>query len=166
MNRQEKQILLNSLKDAFKKSDSSFVVNTHGMSVSALQSLRKSLMANEAKLKVAKNTIFRLAVQDTNHAKDLEPFFKEQVAVVFSAKDPSSIAKVLLTATKDGGKLKFVGARINDKILQKSQVEFLASLPSLDVLRAQLCGLLNTPAVRLVSVLNQAVLKLNENKSE
>jgi large subunit ribosomal protein L10 len=75
----------------------------------------------------------------------------------FCFSDAASVAKTLGDLTKEFDKLKVVGGVLSGKTISKGDVEALASLPSLDVMRAQLIGTISAPASSLVGVLNAAV---------
>lgn len=160
MNRQEKQLIINHIKNEFEDSNSSFIVGMQGLTVDSVQQLRKSLRAEGAKLKVAKNTLLKRATQDLNLAIDIAPYFKQQIAVIFAKDNAPEIAKIISKASKENKNLTLVAGTIDNKVINKPQIEFLASLPSKDVLRAQVIGTIQAPITGLATVLNQTILKL------
>lgn len=159
MNRQEKQSVIDAVKEDFQRSQATFIVATQGMNVESIQSLRTGLYAKNGKMKVVKNTLLVRATKDLPGVADLEPFFKEQIAVVFADGEVPSIAKLLHDATKDGAKLKLVGGTLDAKLITAAQIEYLANLPSREVLLAKLCGTLNAPITNYVMVLNELVAR-------
>ena len=160
MNRQEKQKVIEGMKNDFKQSQASFVVNMKGMTVEAVQGLRRELYAKNGKIKVAKNTLLELATSDLPGVNDLAPFFKDQIAVVFAQTEAPTIAKILFNVAKVQENLKVKAGVLDARLLSLEQLEFLASLPSKEVMLARLCGSLQAPIANYVSILNQLIVRL------
>lgn len=160
MNRQEKDLLINELKKDFKESKASFLVNYKGLSVANLQSLRKELKLKNGEFKVAKTRLVKLAIQDLPSYKPLAPFLKEQLAVVFSKNDPSMIAKTLNDFAKEKVQFQIVIGSVESQIVDKDGILAIASLPSREILLAQLCGTLNAPISRLHNVAGTLLKRL------
>jgi len=160
MNRQDKQLIINNIKSEFSNYNTSFIVGVKGLTVAYIQSLRKSLKSKGAKFKVAKNTLIKKAASELNLSTDLEKYFKQQIAIVFVKDDITEVAKILSKAAKENNNLTLVAGAMESQILNKNQIEFLASLPSKDVLRAQVIGTVQAPIRALATVLNQTILKL------
>ena len=85
---------------------------------------------------------------------DLQDWLAGPTAIVVGGKDPSGVAKILRKFCKDKDKNGIKGGVLGDKTLTAGDVNILADLPSIEILHAQLLGLFNTPATRMVSVLN------------
>jgi large subunit ribosomal protein L10 len=160
MNRQEKEQIIKVVRDSFQSSQAAFIVGMQGMTVESVQRLRKQLRGQQGSFKVAKNTLLKIATKDIPGLTDLAPYFQEQIAIVFAGNEPVAIAKVIFEAAKQDEKLKVMGGTLNAKVIDKAQIEFLATLPPREVLLAHLCGTLKAPITGYVSVLNQLVLKL------
>jgi len=160
MNRQEKQSVINAVKEDFQRSQAAFIVLTHGMNVRSIQSLRVGLYARNSKMKVVKNTLLEKATQDIPGLADLKTCFKEQIAVVFAHGEVPSVAKLLYDATKEVEKLKLVGGTLDAKVITAQDIEYLANLPTREVLLAQLCGTLNAPLTSYVRLLNEHIARL------
>ncbi len=69
-----------------------------------------------------------------------------------TSSDPVAAAKILVSFAKENDKLTIVGGSMDGKMLDKAGVEALATMPSLDELRAKLVGLVNAPAAKLARV--------------
>lgn len=160
MNRNEKQIIVDSLKESFKNSQASFIVGVKGLTVEAVQGLRKGLYTKGGTLKVAKNTLLKRATDDMQGLSDLAPYFKEQVAIVFANKETPDIAKLLFNIAKENERFTIVAGSLNYKMISKEQIERLALLPAREVLLAQVCGTLNAPIASYIRILNQLILRL------
>jgi len=147
MKKQQKQAAIESLEAQFSKSHGSFLVNFQGLSVAQLKSLRFELSDKGGSLKVAKNRLARLALKDVSSCQGLDSLLVGQLAYVFAQDEVTSVAKVLVDFAKKNDKLKVVAGCSESKIYDAKSVAVLASLPSREVLLAQLCGVLNAPVI-------------------
>ncbi len=165
MNRQEKEQVIQSLKNDFNSSGASFVVGVKGLTVSQLQNLRKGLRAQGGKLKITKPRLMKLAVQDNADVSALDPFFKNQIGVVFAGKEPSKIAKILNDFAKNNGALELVAGCVEKQLYDKPLIKRIAELPSREVLLARLCGVLAGPITKLAVVVDMIAKKKAEQAS-
>jgi len=129
------------------------VVDYTGLKVGPITELRKRLAKAGAELHVVKNSIFRIAAKEAGVA-ELNGGLTGQVAVVTGQKDVSAAAKVVKTFAAEFDKPKLKFGYLNSKRLEANDLKTLADLPSMEVLRAKLLGLLNTPGTRLVQLMN------------
>lgn len=159
MSRQVKESIIRSLKDTLAASQASFVVDYKGLDVSNMQSLRSQLREKGGALKVAKVTLMKLAMQDVIEGEVLTPYLQEQVALVFAHQEAPEIAKVLNAFAKDE-KISLVAGCFEEKLLDKQAIRILASLPSREVLLAQVCGAMQAPTTNLVVLLNMMTTRL------
>jgi large subunit ribosomal protein L10 len=151
MDRAEKQESIETLKGVF--ADAGAVVVTHysGLTVAEMTDLRGRLREQGAQLKVVKNTLAQKALNGSvGEAGDA--LFTGPVAIAF-APDPVSAAKVATQYAKDNDKFTVIGGFMGQQVLDKASVTALASLPSLDQLRAKIIGLLQAPATKVAGVL-------------
>ena len=151
--RAEKQILTKEYIGRLNASPFFIVVSYHGLKVEQMTNLRKSLIKAGAEVHVVKNSIFRIAAKEAGVA-DLNGALEGQVAVVTGQKDVSATAKVLKTFGKDNEKLKIKFGYLNSKRMEQADIMTLADLPSIEVLRSKLLGVINAPATKLVVLLN------------
>ncbi|MBX3486050.1 50S ribosomal protein L10 [Phenylobacterium sp.] len=151
MDRAQKQDAIEALKGVF--ADAGAVVVTHykGLTVAEMTDLRGKLREQGAKLQVVKNTLVQKALGGSiGEAGDA--LFKGPVAIAFAA-DPVSAAKVATQYAKDNDKFSVIGGFMGQQVLDKNSVTALATLPSLDQLRAKIIGLLQAPATKIAGVL-------------
>jgi large subunit ribosomal protein L10 len=147
------------------------VVDYRGLKVSHLTELRKRLTQAGAEIHVVKNSIFQIAAKEAG-VGELNGALGGQLAVVTGQKDISAAAKALKNFSAEFDKPKFKFGYLNNQRLDEAALKVLADLPSLDVLRATLLGLLNAPATKLVRLLNTpatqlvCVLKAKSEKNE
>jgi large subunit ribosomal protein L10 len=133
--------------------ETQLVVVTHqlGLTVAEVTNLRGKMRAAGAGFKVTKNRLARIALKGTQF-EGIDDLFTGPTAIAFS-RDPVAAAKVVADFAKSNDKLQIVGAGLGNQVLNAEGVKALATLPSLDTLRAQFIGLLNTPATRIAGVL-------------
>jgi large subunit ribosomal protein L10 len=151
--RAEKQNISKEYLARLNASPFFIVVDYRGLKVAALTELRKRLNKAGAELHIVKNSIFRVATKEAGIA-DLGTSMSGQMAVVTGHKDVSAAAKVVKTFSAEFDKPKIKFGYLGSQRLETADVVALADLPSLDVLRAKILGLLNAPATKLVCVLN------------
>ena len=151
MDRAQKAESIETLKGVF--ADAGAVVVTHymGLTVAEMTELRRRLRKEGAALKVVKNRLAQKAL-DGKAGQGGEALFKGPVAIAYGP-DPVSAAKVATQYAKDNDKFVVIGALMGETVLDAKGVGALATLPSLDQIRAQLIGLLNAPATKIAGVL-------------
>ena len=151
--RAEKQFITKEYVARLNASPFFIVVDYKGLKVGPITELRKRLIKAGAEMHVVKNSVFRLAAKEAGIA-DLGGTLDGQLAVVTGQRDVSTAAKVVKSFHAEFDKPKVRFGFLNSKRLEIAEVMALADLPSLDVLRGKLLGLINTPATQLVQVLN------------
>lgn len=159
MNRSQKEITVQELAQHFETNAGAFLVKVQGMTVNEIQSLRRGLRSCDSKVKVAKRRLVKIAIKDNEPARSLEPYLHDQIAVVFAPKDTAAAAKTIHDFTKKT-KLEIVVGLVESQLFDKDKVVRLASIPSREVLLAQLCGLLKAP----VSALARSLQAVAEQK--
>jgi large subunit ribosomal protein L10 len=157
--RVEKQYLTKEYSARLNGSPFFIVVGYQGLKVEHLTELRKRLTQAGAEVHVVKNTLFRIAAQEAG-VPDLNGSLAGQLAVVTGQKDISAAAKALKNFAAEFDKLKLKFGYLNNQRLENSAIIALADLPSLDVLRAKLLGLLTAPATKLVTLINTPASQL------
>jgi len=128
------------------------VVDYRGLKVAPMTELRKRLLKAGAELHVVKNSIFNLAVKESG--VDLAGALSGQLAVVTGQKDVSGAAKVVKNFSAEFDKPKIKFGYLKNQRLETADVLALADLPSIEIMRAKLLGVLKGPASKLVCLLN------------
>ena len=151
LNRNEKAAVIEGVSGQVARSQSLALAEYRGLSVESLNKLRVEARARGVYLHVLKNTLARRAVAGT-------PFEVASAAMVgpliygFST-DPVSAAKVIADFANGNDKLVIKGGAYAGKALDANGVKALASIPSREVLLAQVAGLLKSPIQRIAGVL-------------
>lgn len=155
MNRESKVLKVNELKETFARAKFAAVADYRGLKVTELEKLRASLRQQNAQVQVAKNTLLRLAVKDTEY-EGLAQDFAGTTVVAFGFAEPVGPAKALTDFGKDFDKLRLRSAVFEGKTLSPEQITALSKLPSKEQLLGQLCGVLAALPTKLVRTLNAA----------
>lgn len=150
MDRSQKEKLIASLNETLKGANLVIVTKQAGLTVAEITDLRRQMRAAGASFKVAKNRLTRRALDGTKY-QPLADLFKGPTAIAFSH-DPVAAAKVSVEYANKNEKLTIVGGSLGERQLDLKAIKALASLPSLKEVRAQLAGLISTPATRLATV--------------
>ena len=150
-NRLEKEKLIKEINDEIKDSSIIVVNQQTGLNADQTRSLRVAMRTGGVGLKIAKNTLIKHVIANGPFSA-LEKFLQGPTVLAFS-KDPISAAKVSSEFAKKNDKFTVVGAVMNGELMEAQQVKVLASLPSLDELRAKIIGLVQAPATKIAGVL-------------
>jgi large subunit ribosomal protein L10 len=157
--RLEKKTLTKEYLTRLNGSPFFIVVDYKGLKVGHMTELRKRLNKAGSEVHVVKNSIFRIAAKEAGMA-DFNGSLAGQIAVVTGQKDVSAAAKVVKTFGSEFDKLKIKFGFLNNQRLADTELIALADLPSIEVLRAKLLGVLNAPATKLVTLLNTPASQL------
>jgi large subunit ribosomal protein L10 len=169
--RAEKKLLTSEYVARLNASPFFIVVGYQGLKVAHLSELRKRLTKAGAEIHVVKNTVFSVAAKEAGIG-EMNGALTGQLAVVTGKKDISAAAKALKNFAAEFDKLKLKFGYLNNQRLEVASIVALADLPSLDVLRGKLLGLLNAPATKLVTLINTPatmlaqVIKAKAEKAE
>lgn len=150
MDRAEKQDLVSSLNTHLAAMGVVVVTRNLGMTVGQSTDLRNRMRDAGASFKVTKNTLALLAVEGTPYAS-IGQYLTGPTGLATSS-DPVAAAKVAVDFAKGNDKFEIVGGAMGDTLLDVAGVTALASLPSLDELRAKLLGLVQAPATKIVQI--------------
>ena len=152
MDRAEKRELVTGLNDAFKGAGSVVVAHYAGITVAQMNDLRSKMRAAGGTVKVAKNRLAKIALQGTD-SEGIQKLFKGQTLIAYS-NDPIAAPKVASDFAKGNEKLIILGGSMGQTALNADGVKALATLPSLDELRAKIVGMIQTPATRIATIVN------------
>jgi large subunit ribosomal protein L10 len=149
VSKEKKEETLAIYSEWLKKSQAVILVEYTGAKMKDLDAMRAKIRESGGEFHVLKNTLARRAFSDSgmNLPQD---FLVKSTAVSFAFTDPASTAKALNEATKGKDFMKVKGGFMSGQTLNAAQVKALADMPPLPVIRAQLLGILQAPAGKLV----------------
>ena len=151
MNKEQKKNYISEMSTQFENSKAVMVTHYQGLTMTQLDELRTSMREYGIVFKITKNRITKLALEKTK-CKDLVDLFSGPTAVAFSD-DAIMSARILSKFAKDNENLKLIGGIMDNEVLDEAAVQNVASLPTLDEARANIVGILNASASKLISIL-------------
>lgn len=154
MRKEQKTALVEDLKAQFGRAKLALVSEYKGMTAGESTDVRRKLRAARGEMRVAKNTLVRRAIEGTEYAA-LGDKLGGPVGLILSFEDPVEIAKTVVGFKELGDKFKIRGGVLGGQALTPEEIQALATLPPKEVVMAQLLGLLQAPATRLVRLLNE-----------
>jgi len=152
MNRREKSEEIAALQGKFAKATTAVVTEYKGLTVAEMTALRRELREVAGEYRVAKNTLVELAIEGSPYLS-LKDLLSGQNGLVIGYGDAVGLAKVVSRYVKENSKFTVKGGVTDGQFLPATGVETLSQLPSFEVLRGQLLGMLSQPATKLVGVL-------------
>jgi large subunit ribosomal protein L10 len=161
MQKEDKERVVEELTERLRSSDALLVADYRGLTNSQLAGLRVELVKHGAKLSVVKNTLTRRAAEAAG-SDALLAMLQGPTAIAFVAAEgnPVAVAKALSDAARDTKILTLRGGVLSGNSITADDVESLAKLPPLDVLQAQLVGVIVAPLTQLAAVLNAPLQNL------
>jgi large subunit ribosomal protein L10 len=158
VDRAEKRELVTTLHEVFSNTGVVVVAHYAGLSVADMNGLRGEMRGAGASLKVAKNRLVKIALEGTPPAVAAD-LFVGPTAIAYSD-DPVAAPKVAVDYAKKNPNFIVLGGAMGETVLDADGVKSLASLPSLDELRARIAGMVAQPAARIAQVLNAPAAQL------
>ena len=149
MMKSEKEALIKELNEKFSRAQTAIVAEFSKLNVETVTKLRKKFRDGKVDYKVLKNTLAKRAAKGTPVEVIAEDFVGP-VAIAISYDDVVAPAKILVDFVKDLETIKVRSASVQGKRIDAAAVKALAKMPGLPELRAQLLGMLNQPAGKLV----------------
>lgn len=146
---QNKKEIVTELKDLLGDTQSIFVIDYKGLTVSEISDLRNRIRDKGGTCKIAKNTLIRIAVQDDDNWQPVQDLLKDSTALLLTQEDIGGVIKEYKKFQKDTKKTELRGGVLEGKALTKTEAEALADLPSKEELYAKIAGALNALATKV-----------------
>ena len=176
MNKEQKNEVIDVLKDKFSQYNNFYVTNTESLTVEQITKLRRICFSKQVEMKVAKNTLIRKALEsiDSTRFSGVFDSLHGVTALLFSenAKEPALIISSFRKENKDGEKPTLKAAFIDgDVFVGDNQLATLRDLKSKQDLIGEIIGLLQSPAKNVISGLNAGaklagLIKALEDKAQ
>lgn len=152
--KQKKEEIFADLKDATSKAGSIVFVNFHGLNVRDVSELRKTLAAQGISYKVAKKTLVGKALDEAGITGS-RPALDGEIAIAWSDDVLAPAREVYTFAKSHEGKLSLVGGVFEKTYKDMNEMTAIATIPSLNTLRAQFVMLINSPIQGLVMAMSE-----------
>jgi large subunit ribosomal protein L10 len=150
--KEEKQDVIKELHEKFARAKTAILTGYTGINVEQITELRAKLRQSKIEYRVVKNTLARKASVGTG-LEPLKDHFVGPIGIALGYDDPVAPAKLLTEFSKKQDKLAVKIGVLDGRMLKQADIKALASLPSLNALRAKIIGVLQAPAARMVGVL-------------
>jgi large subunit ribosomal protein L10 len=167
--RQEKQLLLDEVKEQIEQYDSFVIMQYAGLDANRTADFRRQIAGLGGEIEIVKKTILVKAAKDLGIELDLSQL-PGHIGIVFSGEDSVQTTKAVFQLRKDTKEaVNVLGGRFDGKLLGAEDVEAFSKLPGKDEMRSQLLATLQAPMQQTVGVMNAilcSVLHCLENKSK
>ncbi|QER42522.1 50S ribosomal protein L10 [Thermodesulfobacterium sp. TA1] len=158
LTRARKAEIIKDVSEKFARSQGVFVTSFKGFTVAESNEIRKLVREKGGEVRVIKNTLIRIASENTNF-KAVNDYVEGPTALVFAYQDPVEIAKVLSGFIKNHPSLQIKGFVIQGKGYKPEYLEDLVKLPPREILLAQVLGTIQAPVSNFVGVLAAIIRK-------
>lgn len=162
MDRRTKERVAAELHDKLKSAKMAVIANFSGLNVAKTMELRNALRKSDAELKVVKNTLLRIASQETPYGA-LEAYFKGPVTITLNHGDVVQATKVLVEFAKKNAEIEIKCGMLDGKLLTREELGTLSALPSREILLGQLlsvCVAAQTSFVNVLSAVPRSFVQL------
>jgi large subunit ribosomal protein L10 len=151
----DKERIVKELAADLSSAETLIVADYRGLTNKQLEALRDELLKHGARFRIVKNTLTRRAAEQAG-AEALLAMLEGPTAIAFveSSGDPAAVAKALAATAKESNVLTLRGGMLEGKTLSGDEVDRLATLPPVDVLRAQLVGAIVAPIIQLLALVS------------
>lgn len=145
--------MLAAIKSDIENSSAVWVVDYRGLTVKEIQALRRSIRETDSQMKVYKNTLVHLALEQED-LPSLDELLEGPNAFVFSGSDVAASAKAIKNFAKENANLEIKGGLLDGAVVAAAEVEAIASLPSREELIGQIAGAISGVARGLATAIN------------
>jgi large subunit ribosomal protein L10 len=161
MHRDDKERVVAELTERLRATDTLIVADYRGLTMPQIDALRGKLLEQGARFSVVKNTLTRRAAEAAG-ADQLLALLEGPSAIAFveSDGDPAAVAKALADSARDTKVLEIRGGIMQGRTISSGDVEELAKLPPLDVLRGQVLAAVIAPLTSLLALANAPLQNL------
>ena len=161
MDKSQKEKIVAELSERLRSTETLIVADYRGLTMPQVDALRTELLTHGAKFQVVKNTLTRRAAEEAG-AEHLLALLEGPTAIAFleSDGDPAAVAKALRAAARETQVIEVRGGVIQGRSMSADEVETLATLPSLDVLRSQVLGAVTAPLMVILALFNAPLQNL------
>lgn len=156
---EDKKQIVSEVNQAASSALSAVLADYRGVTVSNMTALRKSARDNKVYLRVVRNTLLKKAVAGTDFECISEVLFGPTI-LAFSQEDPGAAARVLKDFAKEHAAFEIKALSVGGKLLDASQIDVLATLPTHDQALSILMSVMLAPITKLARTLNEVPAKV------
>jgi large subunit ribosomal protein L10 len=156
---EDKQQIVSEVNQAASSALSAVLADYRGVTVEDMTALRKNARANKVYLRVVRNTLLKRAVADTEFECIQEALVGPTI-LAFSQEDPGAAARVLKDFAKENDDFEIKALSVGGQLMDASQIDVLAKLPTVDQARSMLMSVMLAPVTKLARTMNEVPSKL------
>ena len=155
---EDKQQIVSEVNQAASSALSAVLADYRGVTVEDMTALRKNARANKVYLRVVRNTLLKRAVADTEF-ECIQGVLVGPTILAFSQEDPGAAARVLKDFAKENDDFEIKALSVGGQLMDASQIDVLAKLPTLDQARSMLMSVMLAPVTKLARTMNEVPSK-------
>jgi|TARA_B100002019_G_scaffold44474_1_gene37320 large subunit ribosomal protein L10 len=156
---EDKQQIVSEVNQAASSALSAVLADYRGVSVEDMTALRKNARENKVYLRVVRNTLLKRAVADTEF-ECIQEVLVGPTILAFSQEDPGAAARVLKDFSKENDDFEIKALSVGGQLMDASQIDVLAKLPTLDQARSMLMSVMLAPVNKLARTMNEVPSKV------
>ena len=156
---EDKQQIVSEVNQAASSALSAVLADYRGVSVEDMTALRKNARENNVYLRVVRNTLLKRAVADTEF-ECIQEVLVGPTILAFSQEDPGAAARVLKDFSKENDDFEIKALSVGGQLMDASQIDVLAKLPTLDQARSMLMSVMLAPVNKLARTMNEVPSKV------
>ena len=156
---EDKQQIVSEVNQAASSALSAVLADYRGVAVEDMTALRKNARANKVYLRVVRNTLLKRAVADTEF-ECIQEVLVGPTILAFSQEDPGAAARVLKDFAKENDDFEIKALSVGGQLMDASQIDVLAKLPTVDQARSMLMSVMLAPVTKLARTMNEVPSKL------
>ena len=156
---EDKQQIVSEVNQAASSALSAVLADYRGVSVEDMTALRKNARENKVYLRVVRNTLLKRAVADTEF-ECIQEVLVGPTVLAFSQEDPGAAARVLKDFAKENDDFEIKALSVGGQLMDASQIDVLAKLPTLDQARSMLMSVMLAPVNKLARTMNEVPSKV------
>ena len=156
---EDKKQIVSEVNQAAAGALSAVLADYHGVDVGELTALRKTARENKVYLRIVRNTLLRRAVEGTEF-ECIQEVLVGPTLLALSEEDPGAAARVLKGFSKENDNFEIKALSIGGELLEASQIDILATLPTLDQARSILMSVMLAPMTKLARTVNEVPSKV------
>lgn len=156
---EDKQQIVSEVNQAASSALSAVLADYRGVSVEDMTALRKNARENKVYLRVVRNTLLKRAVADTEF-ECIQEVLVGPTILAFSQEDPGAAARVLKDFSEENDDFEIKALSVGGQLMDASQIDVLAKLPTLDQARSMLMSVMLAPVTKLARTMNEVPSKV------
>ena len=154
LSKEQKKEIVAEYQEWLDKSQAVIMTQYVGLTMKDMDALRKKVREVGGEFHVLKNTMCKIALKNAG-LELVDDYFEASTAAGFAFEDASGLAKAMTDFAKEVGFLKIKGGYLEDKPMSAAEIQALAEVPPLPVMRAQLLSTIMAPASQLARLLSE-----------